>query len=893
MRFASFSFLLALAFAAGFAQAGSDDSLTLESSGAPVAVVFREVEGSFAADRSMRFSAAVALESPRPLAKPTATATRDINFDAELACVIIRQFGADGRELSADASLGAWRAGETKLEVEAAPAPGAARVVLECRLSGLAGRAKFSGFAFDPEAERLHLPEETRIVAKAGRAPRIEIGGKPLPSLLAHGQNLETSADADASVRDLELPYRHGLRLLSFNAWFDGVTKQDSPANLDRLTEKFPEAYFLLRLWLGPRNAFFADYPEERAVFDNGAHTAAAVGGVHSERLKRYMAAAIRRLALDLRKSPAAARLAGFVPMYYLTGEWQYADPGSPMGEKANDYRMAGFDENHRRAFGAWAVEKYGSLNAVNAAWGTRFGRADDIAVPTAEERRRGDAGNFRDPATQQRVIDFSRFHSESVAQAIARASGEIGRVFHDRVIVGPFYGYTLEHAWSATGPQQQAHLALGAVLRSPDVDFHGGPYSYNSDNRAFGKPVDANAVLDSAALHGKLAFLEEDTYTHVAKSPGDFFAPGEHLKTQTLDETLAVLRRNLGVAIARGYLIYWMGLLEDGRFNLPEIWEAYDPVFKWLEGRPQRPAYRPEVALVIDEQSIPQLAEDSRAVTGRWLYELRSILARVDVTLGIYLQSDLDRIPDSVRLLVLATPYRIGEEEREVLRSRWMRDERTVVFCHLADAFADDGGLGNPGGITGIDCEIIHAPIQPVSVIPPGGALGAEAGTLFGEPVDRAAIFWRPKAQLPPVNPYLVVTDPDVRVLARYRDDPHQGVSVAMKRNDDWTSVVTGVHSLTPAMWRWLAAEAGAHLYLAEPSDDFDRPDVVEATEDFLLLVSGRDGRRMLRVPGEATELREIGGEGEILSAREGAFAIECQAGVPRMFEIVRRSVD
>lgn len=88
------------------------------------------------------------------------------------------------------------------------------------------------------------------------------------------------------------------------------------------------------------------------------------------------MAAAIRRFVLELRKSPSAARLVGFIPMYYLTGEWQYADPGSPMGEKSNDYRMAGFDENHRSAFAAWAVEKHGSLDAVNAAWGTRYGGA-------------------------------------------------------------------------------------------------------------------------------------------------------------------------------------------------------------------------------------------------------------------------------------------------------------------------------------------------------------------------------------------------------------------------------------------------------------------------------------------------------------------------------------
>ena len=139
---------------------------------------------------------------------------------------------------------------------------------------------------------------------------------------------------------------------------------------------------------------------------------------------------------------------------------------------------------------------------------------------------------------------------------------------------------------------QQHGHLSLAKLLDHQAVDFYGGAYFYNSDNRAFGKPVDTVSILDSAALHGKLVFLEEDTFTHVSKSPGKLIAPGEHLKTHSLEETLAVLKRNLGVSIARGYILYWMGLLEDGRFDLPEIWEAYAPFLDWLQANPTRPAY-------------------------------------------------------------------------------------------------------------------------------------------------------------------------------------------------------------------------------------------------------------------------------------------------------------
>lgn len=866
----------------GFPGAAQEGRVSMESADGKVTSLIATVAGPWKQDQFFRFSATAVLKNTRPMGTPARTAQSDINFSADLVCIVIHQLDANGKELCADASLGVAKDGTYKLTVEAAPVEGIASVQLECRMIGIAGNAEFGDLSFEREAGVLYLPEKSEISLGKDLSPALQIGGTLRPGLIFHGQNLDSSPDASGTLRDTKLPYSYGLRLLSFNVWFPGVTRQDPSRNLETLSQTYPEASFFLRWWIGPRGTFFSDFPGERMSFDDGTHFA-ATAAPESSLWRKYVSASIRRAVLNLRKLPSARQIAGVVPMYYVTGEWQVGDPGSPYREKTGAFRTSGFDEIQRAAFARWALEKYGTLEEVNRRWRTSFSRSEDVAVPSSQERFTGGRGAFRDPLLQQREIDFSRFQSEAVAEAIQWSCSEFREVFHKRVLTGPFYGYALEHAWNSSGLQEQGHLALKAVLRAPVVDFYGSPYSYNSDNRGFGKPVDTNAVLDSAALHGKVAFLEEDTYTHVAKPPGGFIAPGEHLKTKTLTETLAVLKRNFGTCLARGYVLYWMGLLEDGRFDLPEIWDAYRPWIDWLKKNPVRPAYRPQVALVIDEEAVSLLNESSRAVAGRWLYELRSILKRVDVTLGIYLQSDLDRIPDSVRCLVLAMPYQLGEKDLAVLRERWMKDGRTLVFCDLPGAFASpacDSGL-----LTGISSKIIDSPIQPTSLVEPKGLLADFSGQTIGEPTDRASVFWRPGAKLPPVCPYLVIDDPHAEILARYENDGQHRPSLALKRMPGWTGILTGVHSLAPAMWRTIFSDAGVHLYLDTLSTDFDFPDVVEATEDFVMIQSGVDGKRTVRLPARCREVTTLAEQPGVIARDAETFTFEFKKGIPEFF--------
>ena len=809
------------------------------------------------------------------------TPVADVNFDADYACLVIRQLDADGRELAADASLGVVKNGTHRLRAEAAPLPRTERIVLECRLSKLPGRAVFSNFRFDARGARLYSPARAERIVSAGNSPGLRIDGKELPPLMFHGQNLETSRDASASVRDLRLPYAHGLRFFSFNAWFPGVTAQKTASNLALLTEAYPGAWFMIRVWLGPKEWFFDDYPEERMGFDGGGHRADYAPPA-SERWRRYMAASVRQFALRLRKSPAVERVAGIVPMYYITGEWQLGDADGPYRE-ARTFRTAGFSGPMRAAFAEWALERYGGLDAVNAAWGTDYADTEAFAVPTAAERAR-EGSAWRDPEEERRVIDYSRFVAESLTDAIILSCETFKKAFHDRVLTGPFYGHLLEHAWTANGLLEQGHHGIHRILASDAVDFHGAPYSYNNDNRSPGEPLDTNAILESAALHGKLAFLEEDTFTHVAQPPEGFIAPGAHQQTESLDETLDVLLRNLGSSVARGYIHYWMGLLQDGRFDLPEIWEAYAPALDWLAAHPRRPAYRPQIALVIDEEALPLLRQGTRALSGRWLHELRSYLGRVDSTLGVYLQSDLDRIPDSVRLLVLATPYAIDEAQAETLERRWKSDGRVLVFGGAPNPFGR--GTLTGGELAGMEVALVDAARQTDSVVAREGPFAEWGGTRIGEPVDRSVVFWHPNAKLPPLRPHPVIRDPEAMPLAFYEGSDSE-VSVAMKEQDDWTGVVTAMHSLRPAMWRTLLEKAGGHAWFAEGADEFANPDVVEAGGDFLVLISGRTGERTIRLP-EAKRLRPLlDGMPEPPTEPVTAFSMEFEADQPYFWEL------
>jgi len=329
---------------------------------------------------------------------------------------------------------------------------------------------------------------------------------------------------------------------------------------------------------------------------------------------------------------------------------------------------------------------------------------------------------------------------------------------------------------------------------------------------------------------------------------------------------------------------MHWQNLLSDGRFNLPEIWRLYQTYLPWmLEHDTQRGPYRPQVAVVVDERSYYYERVPCREVYVRWVYELRSSLTRVDTTLGFYLQSDLARIPDSVRCLILLTPYALTAEQQDALRNRWMRDGRTIVFCHLPNIFGVDGIDPKGSAVTGIDLALHQEAIDPESKVCSQGLFQPWNGETFGDARDFSNLHWNPDARVGPVSPFMTVADPQAEILARYVANGLP--SCAIKRMDGWNSVFLGTHRLSPRMWRALFRDCGCHVYLDTLSDDWDRPDVVEANDSFLMIQSGHGGKRTVRLPKTYDSITRFDGQLEPIARHTDRFEVVLEAKKPSYF--------
>ncbi|MEH3089130.1 MAG: beta-galactosidase [Microbacterium arborescens] len=133
---------------------------------------------------------------------------------------------------------------------------------------------------------------------------------------------------------------------------------------------------------------FFANHPDARAVDRDGVVMGFGSRGMASHSAPAYREAAVRiaaTLAERYADHPA-------VVMWHVHNEY-----GVPVGE---DYSA-----HAARAWRSWLQERYGSLDALNTAWGTAFwgqhyGEWDHVGVPAA-------APSVINPAQR---LDFARF---------------------------------------------------------------------------------------------------------------------------------------------------------------------------------------------------------------------------------------------------------------------------------------------------------------------------------------------------------------------------------------------------------------------------------------------------------------------------------------------------
>ncbi len=547
---------------------------------------------------------------------------------------------------------------------------------------------------------------------------------------------------------------------------------------IEAAIEANPHALVIPRIPIYPPAWWKKAHPNELMRWEGGEHQTLASAA--SVLFQKEASVRLGRLINHL-EAKYPNRIAGYHPNGQNTGEWFYFDSWSRP--------LNGYAPCDTIAFRYWLKKRYVTVNALRAAWHNGSVNFSSAAVPSASRRHASPGGIFRDAATERDIIDFVEFQQHSMADSVCGFAKVVRQASRGRKLVLMFYGYIHEFGAISTGAGSSGHYALRRVLDCPDIDIVCSPISYFDRGR--GQSAPCMTAGESVALANKMWLVEDDTRTNITKD--EQFPGAEHVLT-SVEQTVNLLRRNVAQQSLRNFATWWMDLGSSGWFDHPGYWAEMKRLAKLDEPMLKTPtAFHPDVALVVDENTIPWLADGSNAVTLPLLYESRGALGRMGAPYGQYLLDDVIKGRVHAKLYVFANAWRLDAAKRAALLKATKGS--VVIWCY-APGYLD----GSTRSLNAMR-ELTGMSLQQLSGV-----------TAMANPTASGKFLGQPFGVTQSVRPLFRVADAKTaEVLATYSDG---SAAVVQRPHNGGTSLFVGVPRLTPELLRTAAKQAGVHLF-------------------------------------------------------------------------------
>lgn len=400
---------------------------------------------------------------------------------------------------------------------------------------------------------------------------------------------------------------------------------------------------------------------------------------------------ALEKLLDRLENGKYGDRILGYHVAYGTSGEtvvW---------GRVSNKYGDWGI--TNRREFYNWAVNKYGSINAVEDAWGVNNVTPENTPIPEPD-RRCPDSSSFEGfvRAEDTLAVDYDFYMSEKNADALEH----FGKIIKDRTNkpVGAFYGYFL-HVDNAA---YTGHLAIERLLNSPYVDFFAAPKSYYRCKA--GQPGGELSAVQSINLK-KLWLDELDNRTHLdtlANRP-NYGENQAEWESRGMNDTVAVFWREYAKNLSHNSGFWWMDL-GGGWFDDAKIMEEFRKIAE-LNREIRKIPYESasDVLIVTDERSAYYMRANRDMRCGfaeDFIAEARMTGALVD----IYRPNDLFSIDLSQYKLVVFA-YNVYADSDYFGKVLPLLSNATVMFNYAPGVWSEKGySFENIKRITGCTAE-------------------------------------------------------------------------------------------------------------------------------------------------------------------------------------------
>ncbi|MFI5378948.1 MAG: beta-galactosidase [Tepidisphaerales bacterium] len=711
--------------------------------------------------------------------------------------------------------------------------PDAKNTVGTVRVSPGAGRANSAGLQVTLKAPPdghwpdFHVYHHGNLNVTAGHRYRVTFYARSEPArpltvafYRPGPEYLHIGGTQNAFAAQIKLAAGAGVNFVSFPVqlpWPEPGKPADwaaSDAQCETVLRANPNALLLPRIGIGAPAWWRKAHPDDQMQWEDGRRDDAVVA---SPQYRRDAAERLAALVAHLEEK-FGDYVAGYHPTGQNTGEWFYVDT---WGRLLNGYAPADL-----AAWRLWLKSRYGNDAALRLAWNDTAITCDSAAIPTAAARHAAPAGIFRDPATERPLTDWAEFQQQAMADCVCDLARAVRTASKGQKLVVFFYGYVFEFGAIQNGPSTSGHYALRRALDCPDIDVLCSPISYF--DRGLGQSAPSMTAAESVALAGKLWLNEDDTHTYLASEP----FPGSDKHVTTIEDSNAQLIRNIAQESMRNFGTWWMDLGSSGWFNDPAMWEQMKRLRALDEPLLQQPTpFRPEIAAVIDERSMLQVAAGGQVVTVPVIYEARLALGRTGAPYGQYLLDDVLAGRVHAKVYVLLNAWRLSPADREklLLATRGA----TRIWCYAPGYFDDDRtSLPAMRQLTGFELAASKSKAW-ATPSPAGQKLGLQRP--FGV-----------QKSLQPLFAAANVTADET--LATYPDGT---AAIAMRRVADGTSIFVGAPGLTSELLRLAARAAGAHLFTHVDCN-------VYATGRFLAVHASQDGPLQIDLarPGEIIDL-------------------------------------
>jgi len=418
-----------------------------------------------------------------------------------------------------------------------------------------------------------------------------------------------------------------------------------------------PDADFVLRINLGMPHFWYDENPDSRVLIRTESgdivweETSSIGNSIADKKWRQREVKILNKLVDYVRQQPWAERIIAFLPGCEVTEEW--------FAWACNNKKFSDYSRVNERAFQKWL----------------RKSNFDFDRIPDPGLRDLRDYDIFPDTKEGRWAAAYNKFYNELTAETVCYFAKALKEASDQRTLVGVLYGYVIQLAGEFR-QSTSGNFDLRTILDSPDIDYIMGiplhTFRYLTGT-GYDTYTSATASIQAA---GKLYNNEDDLFSWL--HPAHWHK--EYDPKDPRGAAISMHRRVLADDAVHGCVRQWFSLSPEWHHD-EQLQAEFAKQIK-LHSTTLQYDRTPteEIAFVVDDTSFSWFTATSKYP----LYShhfMMSALGRTGAPLSIWLLSDIDKLPERIKFVLVTYCPAAKKEDIEKLKKMIERGGRTIVL--------------------------------------------------------------------------------------------------------------------------------------------------------------------------------------------------------------------